>query len=702
MGKSVKSAATDGLIFKKENPSDIIVALAGNPNVGKSTVFNGLTGLKQHTGNWAGKTVDTKAGSYIHNGRKIILVDIPGTYSLFSHSCEEDIARDFICFGGADVNVVVCDATCLERNLNLLLQITEISDNTVLCVNLIDEAEGRGIHVDIDMLSSILHIPVVATTAREGKGLNNLSDEIIKCADLSVKPTPFMPQYPRDTEKALTEILTEPITALCREIGINPRLMALRILERDISFFNSLKKYRGVDFLSIPEIADTLKNTGENNAGEMAVTVVMNKCEKICNRVIRREKKNTAGRDLKIDKIITSKKFGIPLMILLLGVVFWITISGANYPSSLLSSLFSSLEDDLYGLLISIGLPTVICELAVHGIYRVVTWIISVMLPPMAIFFPLFTLLEDSGYLPRVAFNLDRCFKKCNACGKQSLTMCMGFGCNAAGVVGCRIIDSRRERLIAILTNSLVPCNGRFPTIITLISIFFVGTSTGFFSNLGATALLCLFLLLSIGMTFSASFILSKTVLKGVPSSFTLELPPYRRPQILKVIVRSVFDRTLFVLGRALVAAVPAGLIIWLAANVHIGGASLLSLAADFLNPLGLFLGLDGVILIAFILGLPANEIVIPIIIMAYMGLGTLTDIGDLAFLKTLFTNNGWTPLTALNVILFSLFHWPCATTLLTIKKETGSLKWTVLAAVLPTVIGMVLCAITNFIFNLF
>ena len=689
-------------MFKKENPDDIIVTLAGNPNVGKSTVFNELTGLKQHTGNWAGKTVDTKAGSYVHNGRRIVLVDIPGTYSLFSHSCEEDIARDFVCFGGADVNVVVCDATCLERNLNLLLQIMEVSENTILCINLIDEAAKKGIHIDTKRLSDILHIPVVTTTAREGKGLSNLSDEIIKCADLSVKPIPFTPEYPPQTEHKLNSVLTEPVIKLCREAKVNPRIMAMRILENDLSFFNSLKRYRGIDIFSIPEIAEQTANTHNNTATEAAVTAVMNECEKICKKVITIEKRNATGRDLKIDKIITSKKFGIPLMILLLGFIFWITIIGANYPSSILNTFFTSLEDDFYRLLIRLGLPTVISEATVYGIYRVVAWIVSVMLPPMAIFFPLFTLLEDLGYLPRVAFNLDRCFKKCNACGKQSLTMCMGFGCNAAGVVGCRIIDSRRERLIAILTNSLVPCNGRFPTIITMISIFFIGTSLGIFSGFGAAALLCLFLMLSIGMTFLASFILSKTVLKGVPSSFTLELPPYRKPQFLKVIVHSIFDRTLFVLGRALIAAVPAGLIIWLAANVHIGEASVLSLAADFINPLGLFLGLDGVILIAFILGLPANEIVIPIIIMAYMGLGTLNDASDLTFIKTLLIDNGWTPLTALNVILFSLFHWPCSTTLLTIQKETSGLKWTALAAVLPTVIGMALCAITNFIFNLF
>lgn len=385
-------------------------------------------------------------------------------------------------------------------------------------------------------------------------------------------------------------------------------------------------------------------------------------------------------------------------MLLGLMVIFWITISGANYPSELLSSLFSSAEKPIYSFLLKCSVPVFICDLTVYGVYRVVSFIVSVMLPPMSIFFPLFTLLEDLGYLPRVAFNMDRCFKKCNTCGKQCLTMCMGFGCNAAGVIGCRIIDSKREKLIAIITNSLVPCNGRFPTLIALISLFFISGGGAFAKNTQSALLLSLFIMLSVAVTLLCSRLLSKTLLKGVPSSFTLELPPFRRPKILSVIVRSVVDRTLFVLLRALISAVPAGVIIWLAANIRIDGMTVLSIVSGFLDPVGRALGLDGVILLAFIMGIPANETVIPVIMLAYLNSGTLTDITDLAFLKTVLISNGWTVLTALNVIIFSLFHWPCATTLMTIKKETGSFKWTAVSFVLPTVIGILLCLFNNFL----
>lgn len=312
--------------------------------------------------------------------------------------------------------------------------------------------------------------------------------------------------------------------------------------------------------------------------------------------------------------------------------------------------------------------------------------------PAMAIFFPLFTLLEDAGYLPRIAYNLDKPFKRCCACGKQALTMCMGFGCNAAGVIGCRIIDSPRERLLAILTNNFVPCNGRFPTLIAVLTMFFVGTAGGFFDSVLSAVLLTAAIVLGVVMTLLITRLLSKTVLKGMPSSFTLELPPYRKPQIGKVIVRSIFDRTLFVLGRAVCVAAPAGLLIWLMANVTVGDATILNHCADFLDPVGKLMGLDGVILLAFILGLPANEIVVPIIIMTYMAQGSILELSDLAAMRALFVDHGWTWITAISMMLFSLMHWPCSTTLITIKKETGSWKWTGVSFLIPTVCGIVCC----------
>ena len=328
-------------------------------------------------------------------------------------------------------------------------------------------------------------------------------------------------------------------------------------------------------------------------------------------------------------------------------------------------------------------------------------WVVSVMLPPMAIFFPFFTFLEDLGYLPRIAFNLDKTFKKCSACGKQALTMCMGFGCNAAGVVGCRIIDSPRERIIAILTNSFVPCNGKFPTLIAIISMFFTFSIGGFFKSLTGAVILLGIILLGVLMTFFTSKLLSKTVLSGEASSFTLELPPYRTPKLGRIIIRSVFDRTLFVLGRAVTAAAPAGLIIWILANITIGDLTLLSHLSLLLEPLGKILGLDGVILLAFILGIPANEIVIPIMIMTYMSQGIITDYENILFLKELLVNNGWTLVTAINTLVFSLLHWPCATTIMTVYKETKSIKWTLFSVILPTSFGVLICIVINLFFNI-
>lgn len=337
----------------------------------------------------------------------------------------------------------------------------------------------------------------------------------------------------------------------------------------------------------------------------------------------------------------------------------------------------------------------------IDGVYRVTAWVISVMLPPMAIFFPLFTLLEDMGVLPRIAFHLDRCFQGCSACGKQALCMCMGLGCNAVGVTGCRIIQSPRERLIAILTNALVPCNGRFPTLIALISMFLV-MGNGIWTAVFGAACLTGLILLSVLFTLLCSLLLSKTVLKGLPSSFTLELPPFRMPQFREVLIRSVLDRTLFVLGRAVTVAAPAGALVWCLAHFQVQGQSLLQLASNWMNPIGRFLGMDGAILLAFILGFPANEIVLPLVMMIYMDTGILTEIQGFESLRILFVQNGWTVWTALCVMLFSLFHWPCSTTTITIYKETGSLRWTLLGFCLPMVVGGLLCILVSFVRQMF
>jgi ferrous iron transport protein B len=381
-------------------------------------------------------------------------------------------------------------------------------------------------------------------------------------------------------------------------------------------------------------------------------------------------------------------------MLLLLGVIFWLTITGANIPSELLSTFFFFIEDRLTDFFTYIQAPSWVYGLLVKGIYRTLAWVVSVMLPPMAIFFPLFTFLEDLGYLPRIAFNLDNFFKKSRTCGKQALTMCMGFGCNAAGVIGCRIIDSPRERLIASITNNFVPCNGRFPILIAVISMFFTGMLKEPMQSIISSALLTVVIIVGVIVTLITSKFLSLTLLKGVPSSFTLELPPYRKPQIGKIIIRSLLDRTLFVLGRAVCTAIPAGAIIWLMANIYIYDINLLTYLAQFLDPFAKMIGLDGYILIAFILGLPDNEIVIPIIIMSYMATGNLIELDSLDQLRTLLLNNNWTPVTAICMMLFTLMHWPCATTCLTIKKETNSIKWTLVSFLLPTLCGIFICFI--------
>lgn len=696
------SALEKELNIDRASPSDKIIALAGNPNVGKSTIFNSLTGLNQHTGNWPGKTVSNAQGRYTHKDKSFILVDIPGTYSLMANSVEEEVARDFICFGNPDATIVILDATCLERNLNLALQTIEITNNVVICVNLLDEAKRKGINVDLTKLSLLLGVPTVGTSATTGYGLKELMDIVYNLTNNEVPINPIKIKYDKVLEDSISLIEPEVKIALKNIASkINPRWISLKLLENDPSLIQSLNKYLNINMLNneiikkkIIEATNLL--TTYNIPGEhfrdILVTTLVSKAEKISMKVVTKENYKYNITDRKIDRILTSKIYGIPIMILLLCVVFWITITGANYPSSLLSTALFWIEDRLSVFLLGLGAPWWLEGVLIKGIYRTLAWVIAVMLPPMAIFFPLFTLLEDLGYLPRIAFNLDNFFKKSCACGKQALTMCMGFGCNAAGIIGCRIIDSPRERLIAIITNNFVPCNGRFPTLIAIITMFFAGTFVGPSQSIISSLILTCVILLGVFMTLMISKILSKTILKGVPSSFTLELPPYRKPQVGKIIIRSILDRTLFVLGRAVVVAAPAGLVLWIMANITIGNFSLLAHCANFLNPFANLIGLDGYILMAFILGFPANEIVIPIIIMSYTATGSLLEFDSLIQLRQLLTSNGWTWLTALNVMLFSLMHWPCSTTCLTIKKETQSFKWTAISFAIPTITGIVIC----------
>lgn len=674
--------------------SERTIALVGNPNVGKSTIFNALTGMNQHTGNWPGKTVGAAIGKCRKCSPPVMLVDLPGTYSLTPHSLEEEVTHDFICRGEFDAAVVVCDATCLERNLNLVLQVAEATDNVIVCVNLLDEAERKGIHIDLSRLSEELGLTVVGVSAKKRGSLAPLTDLLVGKTPISVPKRPPT-VYPSPLEDAI-QLITETLKNAMPQIR-GARRLARELLCGNASVSevidNTADENTGIIMQALKSGSEMLRQAGISPA-DTAADATVKRAEEAARECVTYESEDYCSSDRKIDRILTGKLFGFPLMGILLVFVLWLTIAGANYPSELLSSFLSGLEDPLLEFFSYIHLPVFVSDALVFGVYRTLAWVISVMLPPMAIFFPLFTILEDVGYLPRIAYNLDKPFQKCHACGKQALTMCMGFGCNAVGVSGCRIIDSKRECLIAILTNNFVPCNGRFPAMISVILVFFAGAVSSAASSLISALILAAVIALGIIMTFGVSRLLSSTVLRGEPSSFTLELPPYRKPKIISIIVRSIFDRTLFVLGRAAAVAAPAGLIIWLISNMDIGGESILSYISEALDPIGRFMGLDGVILLAFILGMPANEIVIPIILMAYSSGTHLTEISGTEELSAVLAANGWSNVTAICVILFFLFHWPCSTTLITIKKETGSLRWTLIAFLIPTLIGFTVCSL--------
>ena len=692
--------------MRKEKNTDrakLTVALAGNPNVGKSTIYNSLTGRNAHTGNWAGKTVDCESAIRDFDNYSLQIVDIPGTYSLFSHSEEEQIARDYICFGGADVTVVVCDICALEQNLNLALQISETGSRVILCLNFIDEAKRKGIEVDADALSEILGIPVVLTVAHKRKSLDALLYEICNASNRKSQG-PYYVKYPEAVERAASHIFDGINTDT-----INPSLarwISLRLIDADgefleelLSVFSDSERKRLI--ILREEALEKIYSLGieKERISDLIVEALVREASVIAGRVTAREKRSLKMD--KIDRVLTGRITAYPIMLLFLFLVLWITLSLANYPSMLLARVFSFLELRLTEFFEWVNSPKWLSGALVSGVFRTLGQVISVMLPPMVIFFPMFALLEDSGYLPRIAYNLDRPFACSGACGKQALTMCMGLGCNAVGIVGSRIIDSKRERNLAIITNSLMPCNGRLPMIITLITVFCLFFMKSVPSILVAVVL-SLFIVIAVGMTFLSTAFLSKTVFKGERSPFTIELPPYRRPRFVSVIARSLKDKCLSVLMRAVAVAAPMGLLIWILANCRFGEVSLISVLSDFLNPIGRVMGLDGVILLAFILGIPANEIVVPLMLMIYSAEGFIGAEMGIFDIQAVFVNAGWTSVTAISAAVFALFHSPCSTSLITVYKETKSKRLAFLSFLLPTVIGFCLCSFINLISIIF
>ncbi len=660
----------------------INICLAGNPNVGKSSIFNILTNLNQHTGNWPGKTVDNLEGSFLYKHYKFNIVDVPGTYSLYGYSDDEIIARDYICFNKLDCIIVVADPFSFEKSLNLLFQILEYHSNVIFVVNLIDEARKKGISINKLSLMYYLGIPVVFTSCRNKEGITELKDTIIEVATNCFNYNTIKIDYEIDLPNK--EIFNKTFS---KETTLK------RLLDCDNSFVNSVNKYGD-------ELLKKDFNNRENNLYEDYRNIIISKnyekADYVKNNCIKYDK-DPLERDKKIDKILTSKKFGIPIMIFLLSFILYLTITFANIPSTMLFDFFFDIEIHLLSFFNYLNIPIFITEFLILGVYRTTAWVVSVMLPPMAIFFPLFTILEDLGYLPRIAYNLDFYFKKAKCHGKQSLSMCMGFGCNAAGVVQTRIIDSPKSRIIAIITNTFIPCNGRFPTFILLSSMFFVLTTTNYNSLIQAL-IISFFVCLGVCVTFIISKLLSKFYFKEKQETFTLELPPYRKPNVLRIIQRSIIERTIKLLIRATKISALFGGIIFILANISINDNNILNYLINALEPIANIIGLDGVILLAFILALPANEIFIPLLIMLYTNTTYITDYESVNSLKELLVLNGWDSFTAISVLLFSLLHFPCATTLLTIKKETSSIKYTFLSFIIPTITAILVCLLFNLI----
>ena len=652
------------------------VCLIGNPNVGKSSVFNALTHQSQHTGNWTGKTVSNAIGEFCYKNTVWEVIDLPGTYSLVGESEEEKIASKFIQEKNYDVAIILADATNLERSIKILFEVLSVTKKVILGINLIDEADKRNIKINYPLLQRRLNIPVIPMSIKENIGLKELVDAMNQSEFTNIYQMSYSKIFHQYFEWMQGVTLEK-----CKEVDYLLALNDFDYAKEIIIDENNLKLF-GYWQKRINKI--------------QIMNNILDNCNQVMENVVYRDEEIEKKEDMFWNKLLTNKITSFFCMIILLFVVLWITIFFSNYPSELLFQFFQYFEP--FFLNIFSFLPVFIRDMLIYGGYRTLYWVTSVMLPPMMIFFPLFSLLEDYGFLPRIAFNVDKPFSKCGSCGKQGLTMCMGLGCNAVGVTGTRIMENKKMRILSILTNVFMPCNGRFPAMITLIHIFLV-SDTDFGSSILSAFILLGFILLGILLTFMITYLLNKTILKNEETIFIMELPSFRKPKIIKSCLFAWKEKALSVLKRAVVVSFPAGIIIYLLANIYISNLSIMEHIILLIDPFGRLVGLDGTILFSFLLGMPANEIVLPVLLLGYKGSGVIAEYASIDVLKQILIMNHWNVITGINFLILMLCHFPCATTLLTIKKETNSWFYTSLAFIIPTITGLFLCFLLHILF---
>lgn len=640
----------------------------GNPNVGKSSLFNFLTHKNEHTGNWTGKTVKNAYATFSYKDTLWEVVDLPGTYSLIGESKEEKIASSFVCSLDYDLAIVVLDASNLERSIVLLLEVLDVTDRVILCLNLMDEAKAQKIDIDLIKLQKRLNIPLVITKASEGVGCVRLCDEM---NHFKANPNIFKVVHEGKINNYLElskPYVSRPIFHLYQEKN-----------HENESFSKVLRFYK--NYITREELLKSYIHSSDS----------------LLDNIVKRDKQTLKKEDVFWNKVLSHKVYSYLIMSMIFFLILWLTIFVSNIPSDFMFSFFSNGESFLLSFFSF--LPDFIIQPLILGGYRTFYWVISVMLPPLIIFFPLFSYLEDYGLFPRIAFNMDKPFKKCGSCGKQSLTMCMGLGCNAIGVTNTRIMEDKKMHILAMLTNNFMPCNGRFPAMITMLSLFFIKDTSLFGSFLVAFGLL-LIITLGIVLTFIWTKILNHFLFKKEEVMFILELPTFRRPSIWKTFFQALKEKAFPVLKRAMLVSFPLGILIYLLASWHLGNITFLLLLVDKLNNFGHLFGLDGAIILAFILGMPANEIVIPSLLLCYTKSNALVSYTSMQSLRHILVNNGWTWLTALCFLIMMLCHYPCTTTLLSIKKESKSWSYTILAFVIPTLTGLFLTLIINFVLH--